>query len=104
MLRTLEMATDQRLTPREREVLRLLAGGARGTEVAERLGLSGETVRTHIRNAMRKLGARTRIHAAVLATRAGVLDEDAGSAQTDERAWAAALPPLATRGGGVRRA
>jgi DNA-binding NarL/FixJ family response regulator len=54
------------LSPREREVLELLADGYRGPEIAERLFLSLETVRTHIRNAVGKLGARTRVQAAAM--------------------------------------
>jgi DNA-binding NarL/FixJ family response regulator len=55
-----------RLSPREREVLDLLADGYQGPEIAERLFLSLETVRTHIRNAVGKLGARTRVQAAAM--------------------------------------
>jgi DNA-binding NarL/FixJ family response regulator len=55
-----------RLSPREREVLDLLADGDSGPEIAERLFLSVETVRTHIRNAVGKLGARTRVQAAAM--------------------------------------
>jgi DNA-binding CsgD family transcriptional regulator len=51
------------------EVLDLLAQGLNGEEVAARLFLSPETVRTHIRNAMRKLRADTRVHAVALALR-----------------------------------
>jgi DNA-binding NarL/FixJ family response regulator len=54
------------LTPREREVLGLLADGYNGPEIAERLFLSLETVRTHIRNGAVKLGARTRVQAAAM--------------------------------------
>jgi DNA-binding NarL/FixJ family response regulator len=54
------------LSPREREILGLLADGYSGPEIAERLFLSLETVRTHIRNATTKLGARTRVQAAAL--------------------------------------
>lgn len=57
------------LTPREREVLTLLAAGYAGPEIAERLYLSLETVRTHIRNATTKLNARTRVQAAALVAR-----------------------------------
>lgn len=57
------------LTAREREVLELLAGGLTGEEVAVELQLSPETVRTHVRNAMSKLDARTRVHALALAVR-----------------------------------
>jgi two-component system response regulator DesR len=55
-----------RLSPREREVLELLADGYQGPEIAGRLFLSLETVRTHIRNAVGKLGARTRVQAAAM--------------------------------------
>jgi len=57
------------LTRREREVFDLLANGLPGEEVAAQLFLSPETVRTHVRNGMRKLGARTRVHAIALAVR-----------------------------------
>ena len=59
------------LSPREREVLDLLANGLTGEEVAVRLSLSPETIRTHIRNAMGKLNARTRVHAVAIALRRG---------------------------------
>jgi DNA-binding NarL/FixJ family response regulator len=55
------------LSKRERQVLELLAGGFNGRETSRVLVLSPETVRTHVRNAMRKLGARTRVHAVTLA-------------------------------------
>jgi DNA-binding NarL/FixJ family response regulator len=55
------------LTPREREILQLLAHGMTGEQAAGALFLSPETVRTHIRNAMRKLDAKTRVHAVALA-------------------------------------
>jgi response regulator RpfG family c-di-GMP phosphodiesterase len=50
------------LTPREREVITLLAQGLNGQEIAETLFLSPQTIRTHIRNAMDRVGARTRTH------------------------------------------
>jgi DNA-binding NarL/FixJ family response regulator len=59
------------LSPREREVLDLLAQGLTGEEVATRLSLSPETVRTHVRNAMDKLEANTRVHAVAIALRQG---------------------------------
>jgi PAS domain S-box-containing protein len=55
------------LTARERDVLRLAAlGGTTGT-IAGELGVSVTTVKTHVRNAMDKLEARTRVHAVALA-------------------------------------
>lgn len=59
------------LTTRESEVLTLLARGYTGEEVARELKVSGETVRAHVRNAVTKLHARTRLHAVVLALQRG---------------------------------
>jgi DNA-binding NarL/FixJ family response regulator len=59
------------LSPREREILELLSQGLSGEDAAKRLFLSSETVRTHVRNAMAKLGATTRVHAVALALQRG---------------------------------
>ena len=59
------------LSPREREILELLCQGLSGEQAAKRLFLSSETVRTHVRNAMSKLGAATRVHAVALALQRG---------------------------------
>jgi DNA-binding CsgD family transcriptional regulator len=67
-------AAGARLSAREREVLTLLALGASGADIAERLFLSPETVRTHTRRAREKLGARSRSHAITLAVRTGQID------------------------------
>jgi DNA-binding NarL/FixJ family response regulator len=61
------------LTVREREVLARLADGLSVEEIAADLVLSTETIRTHVRNAMGKLGTRTRAHAIVVALRRGEL-------------------------------
>jgi DNA-binding CsgD family transcriptional regulator len=50
------------LSGREREVIRLVALGASGPEIADELMISHNTVRTHVRNAMTKAGARSRAH------------------------------------------
>jgi DNA-binding NarL/FixJ family response regulator len=55
------------LSDRESEILAMLAGGLTGEQIAQRLVLSPETIRTHIRNAMGKLEARTRTEAVVKA-------------------------------------
>ncbi|MDP9143465.1 MAG: PAS and helix-turn-helix domain-containing protein [Actinomycetota bacterium] len=55
------------LTEREREVMTLVASGLHTAEVAERLFLSPETVKTHVQNAMSKLGAHTRAHGVAIA-------------------------------------
>lgn len=57
------------LSDRERQIFALLADGRSNEDIAENLFLSVETVRTHIRNGMRKLGAHTRAHAVVVALR-----------------------------------
>jgi two-component system response regulator DesR len=57
------------LSPREREVLRLLADGAAYAEIGATLYLSPDTVRAHAQRAMTKLGARTRTQAVALALR-----------------------------------
>jgi DNA-binding CsgD family transcriptional regulator/tetratricopeptide (TPR) repeat protein len=59
------------LTPRETEVLRLVADGLTNREIGQRLFLSVRTVEMHARNAMRKLGCRTRAEAAAIAARMG---------------------------------
>jgi len=53
-----------RLTPRQLEILQLIAAGGTTREIAERLFLSPETVRWHVKAILRKLGARTRAEAA----------------------------------------
>jgi DNA-binding NarL/FixJ family response regulator len=70
----LKPATDMpQLSAREREILRLLADGLNNEEIGRRLYISHETVRTHLRKAMGKLGANTRAHAVALALRASVI-------------------------------
>jgi PAS domain S-box-containing protein len=55
------------LTTREREVITLIAMGRETNEIAAQLHISSETVRTHVRNAMSKLGARTRAQLVAIA-------------------------------------
>lgn len=59
------------LTPRQREVLDLLADGKSTREMADELALSQETVRNHVRHLLRRLGARSRLEAALEARRLG---------------------------------
>jgi DNA-binding CsgD family transcriptional regulator len=54
------------LSPREREVLSLVSQGLRNQDIAQRLFISEVTVKVHVRNIMRKLGARSRAHAVSL--------------------------------------
>jgi PAS domain S-box-containing protein len=63
------------LSQRERQVLALVAAGESGPEIADELHISHDTVRTHVRNAMAKLGARSRAHLVAKAIAEGhVLD------------------------------
>lgn len=61
------------LTPRRVEVLTQLAHGASVEEIAESLGIARETGRVHLRNARRRLGARSRTHAITLAVQRGTI-------------------------------
>jgi DNA-binding CsgD family transcriptional regulator len=68
------------LTAREFDVLRLMAGGATNREIAAQLYISQKTVTVHITRILAKLDARTRVEAAGVAQRLGLLSTDtAGS-------------------------
>jgi DNA-binding NarL/FixJ family response regulator len=62
------------LTAREREILQLLAGGLANTDVAEKLFISQETVKSHVRHILTKLEADTRTHAVAIALRQAIID------------------------------
>jgi two-component system, NarL family, response regulator LiaR len=64
---------DSPLTPRELDVLRLIADGVGNAEIAERLHLGLGTVKGHVRDILEKLSASDRAHAAVTAFRRGLL-------------------------------
>src|SRR5215468_11178560 len=62
------------LTQREREILQLLADGMSNADVAERLFISQETVKSHVRHILTKLEADTRTHAVAIALREAIID------------------------------
>jgi DNA-binding CsgD family transcriptional regulator len=88
------------LTRREREILGLLADGMSGAQIAAKLVLSPETVRTHVRNAMAKLGASTRSQAVVLAMQQDVPAE----APTDTTGARASAQGISASSPGVSEA
>lgn len=67
-------AVEAKLTPRQREVLELLASGAPAKVVALRLGIREPTVRNHIRAILTELGAHSQLEAVAIARRIGLLD------------------------------
>ena len=73
-----EPAQLQSLSPREREVLGLIAAGLTNGEIAAHLVVSGATVKTHVRNVLAKLDARDRVQAVLLAKRHGITADRPG--------------------------
>jgi DNA-binding NarL/FixJ family response regulator len=68
-----EHLSDEALTEREVDVLRHLAGGNRNRDIAERLFISEETVKVHVKHLMEKLGASDRTQAVAIAVRRGII-------------------------------
>jgi DNA-binding NarL/FixJ family response regulator len=62
------------ITRRQREILQLYADGQSTARVAKRLGLSAETVRTHTKAILARLGARDRAHAVAIALRSSLIE------------------------------
>jgi DNA-binding NarL/FixJ family response regulator len=67
-------ATDDTLTPREIDVLRLVAGGNANKQIAAQLSLTEETIKSHVRNILAKLDANDRTHAVAIALKRGIID------------------------------
>ena len=72
-LRGVDKHAELDLTPRETEILRLMALGYSNTEIAERKFVSMATVKTHVRHILMKTGSRDRVHAVLLALRSGLV-------------------------------
>ena len=68
-----EHMSDETLTEREVEVLREVAGGNKNRDIANRLFISEETVKVHIKHIMEKLGASDRTQAVTIGVRRGII-------------------------------
>jgi DNA-binding NarL/FixJ family response regulator len=66
-------ATDEDLTAREIDVLRLIAAGNANKEIAGQLSIAEETVKSHITNILAKLGANDRTHAVTIGLKRGII-------------------------------
>lgn len=69
-----QVGPDAPLSEREREILQLLAGGLHTQQVASRIGLSAETVKSDTKRAIQKLEADTRVHAVAIALRQALIE------------------------------
>jgi DNA-binding NarL/FixJ family response regulator len=69
-----EHLTDEELTVREIEVLSQIAGGNRNRDIAEKLFITEETVKVHIKHIMEKLGANDRTQAVAIGLRRGIIE------------------------------
>jgi DNA-binding NarL/FixJ family response regulator len=68
-----EHIAEESLTERERDVLMQVAGGQRNREIATVLSISEDTVKTHLKHIVDKLGARDRTEAVTIAVRRGII-------------------------------
>jgi DNA-binding NarL/FixJ family response regulator len=73
-LRTTDRGLGTTLTPREHQILEMLADGASGRAIAERLYLSFNTVRNHAQSILDKLGVHSRLEAVAVAVQEGIIE------------------------------
>ena len=69
-----EHGTDDALTPREIDVLRLIAAGNSNKRAADKLSIAEASVKSHVENILSKLGANDRTHAVTIALKRGIID------------------------------
>lgn len=69
-----EHGTDDALTPREIDVLRLIAAGNSNKRVADKLSIGEASVKSHMENILSKLGANDRTHAVTIALKRGIIE------------------------------
>ena len=86
--------SDQPLSPRETEIVRLVALGMTGREIAAELQIAHHTVRTHVNNAMRRTGARSRAQLVAKVLADGLVLSESDPPVTDT-----AQPPASVGGG-----
>jgi DNA-binding NarL/FixJ family response regulator len=67
-----DLELDEQLSPRELDVLRLIARGMENSEIAETLNISPRTAKNHVSNILSKLGLPSRVQAAIYAVRRGM--------------------------------
>ena len=68
-----EHYSDERLTGREVDILRQLAGGNRNRDITDKLFISEETVKAHLKHILEKLGATDRTQAVAIGVRRGII-------------------------------
>ena len=69
-----EHAAEEELSPREMDVLRLIASGDANKQIAALLSIGEETVKSHVTNILGKLGANDRTHAVTIGLKRGIID------------------------------
>jgi DNA-binding NarL/FixJ family response regulator len=69
-----EHSTDDALTPAEISVLRLIAAGNANKQIADRLSITEETVKSRVKSILSKLGANDRTHAAMIGFKRGIIE------------------------------
>jgi DNA-binding NarL/FixJ family response regulator len=69
-----ERSGDDELTPREIDVLKLIAGGNANKEIADQLSIGEASVKSHVANILSKLGAKDRAHAVVVGLQRGIIE------------------------------
>jgi DNA-binding NarL/FixJ family response regulator len=79
MATTLREPARDPLTPREREIVELVAHGLRNAEVAKKLGITEDTVKSHLNNVFQKLNVRDRVQLTLYALRHGIIRASEGA-------------------------
>lgn len=88
------------LSPREKEILARIVGGQSTRQMSHAMNITVDTVRTYVKNVLTKLGAHSRLQLAALASRNGLLIEDATVADAFPAGYASQLVPPQIAAGG----